>query len=74
MERYQDSEKVIFNFFPEPIETPVLLRSLYANHIGEEKAPVVYDYKTTFSSTGYFYSKLESLLKIERFVYDFRSK
>lgn len=72
--KYDDSERVIFNFFPEPIETPALLRCLYANHIGREQAPIVYDYKTTLSETGYLYSNLESLLKIQRFVDDFWSK
>ena len=72
--KYNNSERVIFNLFPEPIETPVLLRSLYANHIGREQAPITYDYKTTLSETGYLYSKLESLIKIQRFVDDFRSK
>jgi hypothetical protein len=74
IEKYKKDKRMCFNLFPEPVPTVELLTLLKANYIGSHGDPVEYDYRTTLSSTGYLYSKEESLRKIGRFADAFWSK
>ena len=63
---YKDD--TIFNLFPEPLDTREVIKLFPRVHKCDWGPKVVYDYKTKFSTTGYFYLKETSLSYLKEFV------
>ena len=68
---YQDEQ--IFNLFPEPLDTREVIKLFPDVHQCDWGPKVVYDYKTKFSTTGYFYLKETSLSYLKEFINEARS-
>jgi len=68
---YKDDE--IFNLFPEPLDTREVIKLFPHVHQCDWGPKVVYDYKTKFSTTGYFYLKETSLSFLKEFINAARS-
>lgn len=66
------NEDEIFNLFPEPLDTRELIKLFPHVHQCDWGPKVVYDYKTKFSSTGYFYLKETSLSYLKELVNETR--
>ncbi|CAB5221673.1 hypothetical protein UFOVP242_17 [uncultured Caudovirales phage] len=63
---YHDEQ--IFNLFPEPLDTREVIKLFPDVHQCDWGPKVVYDYKTKFSTTGYFYLKETSLSYLKEFI------
>ena len=63
----------IFNLFPEPLDTREVIKLFPDVHQCDWGPKVTYDYKTKFSTTGYFYLKETSLSYLKEFINEARS-
>lgn len=63
----------IFNLFPEPIDTREVIKLFPNVHQCDWGPRITYDYKTKFSTTGYFYLKETSLSYLKEFINEARS-
>ena len=68
---YKDDE--IFNLFPEPLDTRELIKLFPDVDKCDWGPKVIYDYKTKFFTTGYFYPKEISLNYLKEFINASRS-
>jgi len=68
---YKEDE--IFNLFPEPLDTREIIKLFPEVHQCDWGPKVVYDYKTKFSTTGYFYLKETSLSYLKELINETRS-
>jgi hypothetical protein len=68
---YKDDDT--FNLFPEPLDTRELIKLFPEVHQCDWGPKVVYDYKTKFSTTGYFYLKETSLSYLKELINEARS-
>jgi hypothetical protein len=68
---YKDDE--IFNLFPEPLDTREVIKLFPEVHKCDWGPKIAYDYKTKFSTTGYFYLKETSLSYLKELVNAARS-
>ena len=66
-------EDQVFNLFPEPLDTREVIKLFPDVHQCDWGPKVVYDYKTKFSTTGYFYLKETSLSYLKEFINEARS-
>lgn len=63
----------IFNLFPEPLDTREVIKLFPDVHQCDWGPKIIYDYKTKFSTTGYFYLKETSLSYLKEFINEARS-
>jgi len=68
---YKDEE--IFNLFPEPLDTRELIKLFPGVDKCDWGPKVIYDYRTKFFATGYFYPKEISLNYLKEFINASRS-
>lgn len=67
---YENVDGLVVNLFTEPIFTKDIIDRNFGNRIGfMSESPVVYDYKTKFSESGYIDSADNVLRDIEKFIY-----
>lgn len=71
-----DSNINVYNLFPEPIRTSNIVRLFpeFANKVDSVSLGQHYNYKTSYTESGYLYSKEVSLAKLAKFIHETRSK
>jgi nucleoside-diphosphate-sugar epimerase len=68
--------KKSFNLFTEPIETTEILKFFpqYKDVEFKKNQRIEYNFKTKYATTGYLNNKTQTLLEIEKFIYEVSNK
>lgn len=66
-------EQVVFNLFPEPVETADIANLFPQYHLTNFGKRIDYNYKTRYSDSGYILSKETCLTQIQSFVNNYES-